>query len=124
MGATAPVRRREWGRGSGTHHPDGDIAERDRLSGTDFRGLARFDRAVDRHHAAGDQPLAGAAAVGEPGELEQLVEFDELAARVEREVDALHAASVVRVKRFAARARPKAHTMRPAEPRLPHVRRP
>src|SRR3546814_4181361 len=40
------------------------------------------------HHAAGDQHLAGTAAVANPHQLEQLVEFDEVA--VELEVELVH----------------------------------
>src|SRR3546814_14466835 len=51
-------------------------------------GLAQLDLAIHAHRAAGDQRLAGTAAVANPHQLEQLVEFDEVA--VELEVELVH----------------------------------
>src|SRR5690606_29518724 len=68
---------------------DPGLADLDPLPRADLAGLARFDLAVHAHHAAGHQRLAGAAAVADPRQLEQLVEFDEVA--LEGEGDIVHA---------------------------------
>src|SRR3546814_562424 len=67
---------------------DPDITDLDPLPGAYLAGLAQLDLAVNAHHAAGDQHLAGTAAVANPHQLEQLVEFDEVA--VELEVELVH----------------------------------
>src|SRR5690606_22687446 len=56
------------------------------LPGADLAGLAQFDRAVDLDFAAGDQRLAGAAAVDQPDQLQQLVELDVVALEFEIDV--------------------------------------
>src|SRR5688572_13973916 len=63
-----------------------------RLPDPDLAGLAQFHLAVDPDRAAGDDRLAGAAAVAQAGQLEQLVEFDMVVAGVEFEADRLHEA--------------------------------
>src|SRR3546814_5983722 len=67
---------------------DPGITDLDPLPGAYLAGLAQLDLAVNEHHAAGDQRLAGTAAVANPHQLEQLVEFDEVA--VELEVELVH----------------------------------
>src|SRR3546814_676429 len=67
---------------------DPDITDLDPLPGAYLAGLAQLDLAIHAHRAAGDQRLAGTAAVANPHQLEQLVEFDEVA--VELEVELVH----------------------------------
>src|SRR3546814_13500813 len=67
---------------------DPDITDLDQLPGAYLAGLAQLDLAIHAHRAAGDQRLAGTAAVANPHQLEQLVEFDEVA--VELEVELVH----------------------------------
>src|SRR6478609_9463459 len=55
----------------------------------DLAGLPQFHLAVHGDHAAGDQVLAGTAAVDDTDELEQLVEFDVIVP-VQGEFEALH----------------------------------
>src|SRR5690606_16474670 len=69
-------------------HPDFGIAHPHHLAGADLGGLAQLHRAIDPHRAARHQLLAGAAGIAQPGQLQQLVEFDEIA--IEVEVDGLH----------------------------------
>src|SRR5690606_25539034 len=77
------------------------------LPGTDLAGLARLHDAVHAHRTAGHQGLAGTAAVAQAGELEQLVEFDEIA--VELEVESLHGGWAWGVRqRRSARPAPQA----------------
>jgi hypothetical protein len=68
-----------------SNHPDHHVIKADRLADADLAGLAQFGDAIHRHRAAGDDELAGTAAVAEAGELQQLVEFDMLVGRVEFE---------------------------------------
>ena len=63
---------------SGAHDPDLGLVHPDGLAGADLGRLAQFHDTVHAHQAGGHERLAGAAAVGQPGELEQLVELDEL----------------------------------------------
>src|SRR5690606_8980097 len=60
----------------------------DHLSRADLAGLAQLDRAIHLHRTAGDELLAGAAAVDHAAQLQQLVEFDVVA--LELEFDLVH----------------------------------
>ena len=70
------------------HHADPDIAQADDLAGADFAGFAQLLLAVDLDVAARDDHLAGAAAVADAGDFQQLIEFDVFALQAER--DFLH----------------------------------
>ena len=70
-------------------HKNPHIAAAYALAGADLGSLARLRLAVDLHAPFGDQRLAGAAAVAEARQLEQLVELDVVA--VQREFDGVHA---------------------------------
>src|SRR5687768_18315080 len=64
-------------RGSGRcDHADIVVVQRNPLSRAYLAGLAQLDGAIHRHHAAGDERLAGAAAVAQPDQFQQLVELD------------------------------------------------
>src|SRR3546814_16016874 len=67
---------------------DPDITDLDPLPGAYLAGLAQLDLAVNAHHAAGDQHLAGTAAAPNPHQLAPLVDFDEVA--VELDVEFVH----------------------------------
>src|SRR4249919_25658 len=67
---------------------DPDGIDRHALACMDLAGLAQLHHAVHAHHSAGDELLAGATAVAQARDLEQLVEFDEVA--IEFESDELH----------------------------------
>ena len=77
--------------GSAGHDPDPHAVQLHRLAGADLGGLAQFRRAVHPHRAAGHQLLAGTAGIADARQLQQLVEFDEVA--VEVEIDEVHARS-------------------------------
>src|SRR3546814_20373710 len=62
---------------------DPDITDLDPLPGAYLAGLAQLDLAVNAHHAAGDQHLAGTAAVAHPPQPEQMVNFDQAAVELE-----------------------------------------
>src|SRR3546814_4874707 len=95
---------------------DPDITDLDPLPGAYLAGLAQLDLAIHAHRAAGDQRLAGTAAVENPHQLEQLVEFDEVAVELEVEFDhgetgeASTTASMSRSARTNGLAKPLRHT--------------
>src|SRR5947207_3379004 len=60
----------------------------DHLARPQLAGFAQLLLPVDLHHAAGHEPLRGAAAVRHAGGLEERVERDELAAQCE--IDVVH----------------------------------
>ena len=62
---------------------DRDAAKRDTLSRANLRGLAQFGYSIDGDGATGDEGFAGAAAVADTHELEQLVELDVFAGQFE-----------------------------------------
>ena len=77
-------------------HEDLHVAHAHALAIADLAGLAPLDHAVHRHDAVRHQRLACAAAVGDAGELEQVIEGDVVAVEVTRRrtVDALRAEGV------------------------------
>ncbi|KGC40019.1 hypothetical protein DO73_4669 [Burkholderia pseudomallei] len=67
-------------------HGDARVAEQHDLPCADLAGLAQLDRAVDLHGARRDDHLRRAAAVREPRELQQVMQFDEFAGQREIEI--------------------------------------
>ena len=61
--------------GRGTH-ANAHIAQRDHLAGDDFAGLAQFLAAIYFYVAGRDQHLAGAAALAQADQFQELVQFD------------------------------------------------
>src|SRR5690606_4198250 len=92
----------------------------DGLARADLAGLAQLRRAIDADHAAGHQRLAGAAAVANADQLEQLVQFHMLA--LELEIDGFHPRSLARARGPAGlRHAPALQALQLAPVDVPHA---